>query len=166
MSDSQKFDRCFDWLMANEGRYSNDPADPGGETMWGITKAVARQCGYAGEMRQMPLEVARRIYHALYWQDWMCNAEMPLCFELFDAAVNVGPATAAKLLQRALGVQVDGIIGPKTMAAASAMSTVRLWALYSATMLEYRASLPHWSRFGRGWSNRIAANLRRGAALL
>lgn len=166
MSDSQKFDRCFDWMMANEGRYSNDPSDPGGETMWGITQAVARQCGYTGEMRQMPIEVARRIYHALYWQEWMCNAEMPLCFELFDASVNLGPSTAAKLLQRALGVQVDGIVGPETMAAASAMSTVRLWAIYAATVLEYRATLPTWSRFGRGWSNRIAANLRRGAALL
>lgn len=66
MTEEQKFNACFDWLMANEGRYSNDPADPGGETMWGITKTVARQCGYTGPMRHMPLEVARRIYRDLY----------------------------------------------------------------------------------------------------
>ncbi|HIA2409759.1 TPA: glycosyl hydrolase 108 family protein, partial [Burkholderia contaminans] len=31
------FDDAFEALMGNEGGYSNSPADPGGETMWGIT---------------------------------------------------------------------------------------------------------------------------------
>lgn len=160
-----KFEQCFDQLLGNEGKYSNHPADPGGETMWGITKVVARMAGYQGEMRDLPLATAKDIYRRYYWADWMANAEMPLCFELFDAAVNCGTSTAAKLFQRSLGLTADCIIGPKTMAAASALSTTRLWVQFVATVLEYRASLPQ-RDFGRGWVNRSVANLRKGASLL
>ena len=162
---ADKFEQCFNQLIGNEGRYSNHPSDPGGETMWGITKAVARMAGYHGEMREMPLAVAKDIYRQYYWADWMANAAMPLCFELFDAAVNCGQSTAAKLFQRSLGVKEDGVIGPKTMAAATALSTARLWVQFAATVLEYRASLPQ-KDFGKGWINRSVANLRRGASLL
>lgn len=160
-----KFDQCFHQLLGNEGKYSNNHADPGGETMWGVTKAVARMSGYDGEMREMPIDVAKSIYRHYYWADWMDNAAMPLCFELFDAAVNCGPVTAAKLFQRALGVKEDCIIGPKTLAAASALSTSRLWVQFAATVLEYRASLPQ-KDFGKGWVNRSVANLRKGATML
>lgn len=47
------FDTLFDRLMKHEGGYVNNPNDPGGETMWGVTKAVARQYGYTGSMRQL-----------------------------------------------------------------------------------------------------------------
>ena len=36
------FDQCFDKLISHEGGYVNDPRDPGGETMWGVTARVAR----------------------------------------------------------------------------------------------------------------------------
>lgn len=161
-----KFDQCFDLLLENEGRYSNDKHDAGGETMWGITVAVARSCGYPGEMADMPITTAKSIYRKIYWQAWMNNAEMPLAFELFDCAVNCGPTTAAKLLQRTLGVKQDGIVGPKTMAAASRMSSARLWVLFAATVMDYRASLKSWEHFSRGWTARAVNNLRRGAAMV
>lgn len=160
-----KFEQCFHQLLGNEGKYSNHPADPGGETMWGITKGVARMAGYHGEMRELPLATAKEIYRRHYWADWMANAEMPLCFELFDASVNCGQSTAAKLFQRALGVKEDCIVGPRTMAAASAISTARMWVQFAATVLEYRASLPQ-RDFGKGWVNRSVCNLRKGAAML
>ena len=47
-----------------EGGYVDDPSDSGGETNYGITKAVARRYGYAGHMRDLPREVAYQIYEA------------------------------------------------------------------------------------------------------
>ena len=53
------FDDAFDALIGNEGGYSNNPKDPGGETMWGITARVARAAGYTGPMRDLPRDTAK-----------------------------------------------------------------------------------------------------------
>jgi len=50
----EHFDAIIASTLAHEGRYANLPDDPGGETMWGITKDTARRNGYLGEMRAMP----------------------------------------------------------------------------------------------------------------
>jgi len=151
-------------LLRNEGGYNN--YDSAGETMHGITKAVALENGYYGPMEDMPISIAKSIYRKRYWATWMECASMPLSFELFDAAVNCGPTRAAKLLQKALGVKVDGIVGPKTMAAASADSTAELWVKFAATVMEFRVGLDGWNDYSRGWTNRAVSNLRRGAEML
>ena len=91
---------------------------------------------------------------------------MPLAFELFDCAVNCGPTKAAQLLQKALGVTQDGSVGPKTMAAASSMSSIKLWILFAGAVMEYRAKLPDAKYYAQGWTNRSVSNLRRGASLM
>lgn len=58
----RNFDKAFVELLGNEGSYSNDPHDPGGETMWGITIAVARENGYVGAMKDMDQSIAKTIY--------------------------------------------------------------------------------------------------------
>ena len=40
------FDTIFERLMKHEGGYVNHPNDPGGETMYGVTKRVANAQGY------------------------------------------------------------------------------------------------------------------------
>src|SRR3546814_15941930 len=52
--------------IGKEGRYSNHPADRGGETMWGITERVARRHGYTGPMRALPRAKAVAIYRQEY----------------------------------------------------------------------------------------------------
>ncbi|CAB3777666.1 hypothetical protein LMG28614_00434 [Paraburkholderia ultramafica] len=42
------FEDAFKALIGNEGGYCFNPADPGGETMWGVTARVARSQGYNG----------------------------------------------------------------------------------------------------------------------
>ena len=56
------FDEAFELLLGHEGNYSDHPADPGGKTRYGITEAVARDVGYRGDMRDLPLDLAKRVY--------------------------------------------------------------------------------------------------------
>ncbi|MEM1131432.1 MAG: glycosyl hydrolase 108 family protein [Pseudomonadota bacterium] len=124
----------IDTIIAREGGYSNHPADRGGETRWGITKAVARQHGYQGAMRLLPREQAVDIYKRIYWLrpgfDHVANDAPQVAAELFDIAVNMGAGIAIGFLQRALNalnrggrdyydIVVDRVIGPKTLGALS-----------------------------------------------
>jgi len=155
------FDDCFAKLIGHEGGYSNNPADPGGETMWGVTLKVARANGYTGPMRSMGLDVAKGIYRALYWDRCRCD-DLPqgVAFDVFDAAVNSGPGQAARWLQRAVGVADDGVIGPVTLAAVRKLQPGALRARYSGMRLDFMTQLSTWGTFGRGWARRIAANLK------
>ena len=45
----------------------NNPADRGGATKYGITEAVARTNGYQGNMKDLPLNVAKAVYKKQYW---------------------------------------------------------------------------------------------------
>lgn len=145
-------------LMQHEGGYSNHADDPGKATMWGITEAVARENGWHGEMRDLTKDFAAGIYYVRYWQAVKAD-QLPdqIKFDVFDAAVNSGPGQAIKWLQRAVGTTEDGVIGPKTLAAAHAASGLKV--RYSGTRLAFLTNLPTWPTFGKGWARRVAANL-------
>ena len=115
------------WVKPAEGGYSNNKADRGGETAWGITKATARAHGYHGSMKKLPYATALEIYEKSYWTPVhgdtlaVLIGSRPTAF-LYDWAVNSGPRTAIKAFQEALmwlepspGIAVDGIIGTATI---------------------------------------------------
>ena len=148
---------AFEKLLGHEGGYSNHPADPGGETMWGITKRVAVANGYTVDMRSMPVETARAIYKSLYWDAIQAeNLPADVRYIVFDGAVNSGVAQAAKWLQRACGVKDDGVIGPQTIRAANALHSEGLKRKILAQRLRFMTGLSNWPAFGRGWARRIA----------
>jgi lysozyme family protein len=160
--DMSAFDGAFTALMGNEGGYSDNPADPGGATMWGITQRVAQANGYTGPIEDLPLEIAQSIAKREYWDVYSCDSFDPrVAFQVFDAAYNGGPA--AKWLQRAAGVTTDGIIGPVTIAAVNAADPLRIVMRFNSYRLTYFTSLDTFPTFGRGWANRIAKNLLIGA---
>lgn len=156
------FDRAFIELLGHEGGYSNNPNDPGGETNWGITIAVARENGYVGPMKDMDRSVAKMIYAKKYWLPVFDDLPYEVAFQVFDAAVNSGVGQAVRWLQRAAGVADDGKIGPVTMKAVLASDPVKLVALFNAERLLFMTNLSTWSSFGKGWARRIATNLKKG----
>lgn len=151
------FDQAFDILLRHEGGFSDHAADPGGKTRFGITEAVAREVGYRGDMRELPVDLAKRIYKDRYW-DAVRAEELPeaIRYAVFDAAVNSGPRQAIRWLQRAVGAKDDGIIGPVTLAAVRAADPERVLRRVLAARLRFMAGLPNWPAFGRGWARRIA----------
>lgn len=159
-----KFTPYFNRLMKHEGGYVNNPRDPGGETMFGVTKRVARAHGYSGNMRDLPRATAQTIAYKSYWQA-VKGDELPeaVAWQLLDAAYNHGNRNAVKFLQRAIGASDDGIIGPRTLAAASAMDQNDIILLFNAERLEFYTRLGPWLTFGRGWARRVSGNLRLAA---
>ncbi len=147
-------------VLGHEGGYVNHPSDPGGETNWGITKAVARENGYAGSMKTMSRDVAVGIYKRAYW-DAVKGDQLPfpIAFQTFDAAVNHGRGNASRWLQRALGVADDGKIGPLTIDAARKADQGDLVLRFNAIRIRFYTSLSNFTVFGRGWMNRTAGNL-------
>jgi lysozyme family protein len=154
------FDDAFHELLGHEGGYIFHPSDPGSETMWGVTAKVARKNGYAGDMRALPLPLAKSIYRRDYW-DAVRAEELPegFRFDVFDAAVNSGPKQAALWLQRATGAEPDGIIGPRTLAACKDHHPAVISKRITGMRLRFMTDLPTWQAFGKGWSRRLAANL-------
>lgn len=156
------FDQAFDLLLGHEGAYSRHPNDPGGETMWGITRKVALQEGYTGDMHVLPRDFAKAIYRKRYW-DAVHADELPeqLRYPVFDAAVNSGVTQAVKWLQQALDVGDDGILGPLTIKTAQNSYAMDAAVKLTAVRLDFMTSLPTWGAFGKGWARRIAAILLR-----
>lgn len=154
------FDEAFHELLGHEGAYSDHPSDPGGATRWGVTERVAREFGYAGDMKVFPVEAAKQIYRAQYW-DRVSADQLPdpLRYPTFDAAVNSGVTQAVKWLQRAVGAVDDGRIGPETIRMANASNPERAARRMVGRRLRFMTELGTWQAFGRGWSKRIASLL-------
>lgn len=154
------FETAFDLLMTHEGGFSNHPDDPGGATMYGVTEAVARENGYTGDMKDFLLADAKKIYKAKYWDSCQCDTMPdPIRYPLFDAAVNSGPGQAIKWLQSAVGVKVDGSLGPVTKHAVAMAPTMVLRQQMIGKRLRFMTELKNWPSFSKGWARRIASIL-------
>ena len=126
------YQKAFQKVVIIEGGYSNNPNDLGGQTMFGITEAVARAAGYMGDMSKLSLDIASNIYYSRYWDKMqlndICRMSEDLAIELFDTGVNMGIAHAIMFLQQALNafnnqgtlysdIKEDGVIGRNTITA-------------------------------------------------
>ena len=156
------FDSALEAVLHHEGGFVNHPADPGGMTNLGVTKKVWEEwVGHdvdEAAMRGLTPEIVGPMYKAKYW-DKVKGDDLPsgVDYAVFDAAVNSGPGRAAKWLQSCVGVEPDGGIGPKTLAAVAAFDSADLVEDYAKRRLSFLMDLPHWDTFGKGWGRRVAA---------
>ncbi len=169
--------RMIDALIAREGGFVAQAADRGGPTKYGITQATL--AAWRGRpvdpaaVAQLAAEEARAIYRARFFAAPGIDRLPPALQEvMLDAAVHMGPRRAVRLLQRLLAAAVgdvggiDGIIGPRT-AAAAARLVDRLGPRAAALVLLLRAldlerliaADPGQRVFARGWQNRLVALL-------
>lgn len=116
-------DAIIDGILEREGGYSEDAADRGGATKYGITAAnlgAWRRLGRPAsrlEVRGLKVEEAREIYRAQYVAPFAWVGDDALRAQLIDFGVNSGVTTVIRQLQAVLGVRVDGIAGSLTKAA-------------------------------------------------
>ena len=171
------FDAALTQVLTFEGGWSDDPFDPGGATNKGITIAdFAREQGVEitaanigqlkAELRRISDSEGRRIYLERYWQPAHCPAlPPPIAHFHFDCAVNQGLAGAARMLQEALGVAIDGDIGPVTLEAANVRPPAQTIDRYAEIRRRRYRGLSTFWRFGRGWLRRVDANAAAAHAL-
>ncbi|MGD1026308.1 glycoside hydrolase family 108 protein [Candidatus Binatus soli] len=157
-------------VLANEGGYSSNPADPGGATRFGISARSHPGLNIATLTRDAAVEI--------YWREWWLRfgfARLPAAAaaKTFDLAVNMGAGHAIECLQRALRacgrpVTEDGVIGAATAAEAARADPAALMAALRSELAAYyrlvaaKADQAHRdnnekNKFIKGWLNRAYA---------
>lgn len=157
----ENFEAALAAVLHHEGGFSNHSADPGGMTNLGCTKAVWEEwVGHPVDEKTMrnlqPADVAP-LYKRKYW-DKIKGDELPngIDYAMFDAAINSGPGRAVKWLQGCVGADMDGALGPKTLALVVAADQKELVEDYAKRRLSFLTDLPTWGTFGKGWGRRVS----------
>ena len=147
MTDSDLFSKALDFVLASEGGLSDDPADPGGLTNFGIS-----QRSYPNEdIRAMTRERAAFLYKRDYWTPIHGDLLGAAGLCVFDSAVNQGPRLAVRLLQSALDVEMDGKVGPDTMEALRQADMSDTIHRFTASRIQHYAGTEGWYKYQRGW---------------
>lgn len=158
-----EFERSLIKVLVHEGGYVNHPADPGGATNRGVTQRVYDDFLKSRQMKSRPVKEitsaeVEAIYRQKYW-NLMKGDQLPagVSYVVFDGAVNSGVAQSVKWLQRALGINPDGLIGPATLeAVASHPDHDDLIAKICDRRMAFLKALKTYATFGRGWASRVA----------
>jgi lysozyme family protein len=172
LEEMMTFDEAFAALIGNEGKLSMDPRDRGNWTGGKINAGTLKGTKYGVsaaayptlDIENLSLDTAKQIYQHDYWGRAGCDVvPEELKFDLFDMAVNSGVKGAIMALQRAVGANPDGVLGPETAMRASSMNG-HLVARFNGARLLHITGMPvdEWESQGKGLVNRIANNLLRG----
>jgi len=153
----EHFTRALAFVLEQEGMDSDHSADRGGRTRYGISQKAHPDVDVPGLTR----EGAAQIYYEHYWRRiWGDELPWPLSLVLFDQAVHSGAPSTVRALQRILGVQVDGIMGPITARAAKRedlRALLRPLIDQRLVQLCRQALEPLQQVFLVGWMRRIAS---------
>lgn len=155
----ETYEQAITQVFEDEGGYTNDAADPGGPTNWGITIHDARtywkQDATAEDIRDMPKAVAEDIYRQHYATPLQYD-KLPagVDYSVFDYGINSGINRSARVLQSIVKVSQDGEIGPITLRAVSHADPSRLINAIYDERLSFLKSLHTWNTFGHGWTAR------------
>jgi lysozyme family protein len=152
----------MDLLAVHEGGYVDHPDDPGGRTNKGVTQEVydayrSSRGLEPAHVRDITRDEVEEIYRSEYW-DAIRADELPagVAYAVFDAAVNSGPARAARWLQKAVGAKVDGVVGRKTLAKTRAARPEAVIDSVCEKRLRFMRRLKHYDTFGVGWERRVS----------
>jgi lysozyme family protein len=160
-----RFNDCLAFTLGIEGGYSNNAADHGGSTNFGVTQAVYDTYRHRIGLPLQPvkfitLDDASEIYLDDYWTPAHCAIiPQPLDLCVFDTSVNYGVTRSIMLLQQSVGVDDDGDYGRESQAAVAAAAPLILAAKFcDAREAFYKgivARNPSQAVFLDGWINRI-----------
>ena len=162
----ERFEKIFDYLLKVEGGYSDDENDKGGKTKYGITEEEARKYGYKGDMQDLTKDFAKNIYLKKYYLgnklDKVVNDKVAL--SICDWAVNSG-RNGTKNAQIAINqltnanLDVDGIIGNKTLEALNSVDSNKFLEVYHNLQRIYYKGKVEADKtqedFLAGWLNRV-----------
>lgn len=164
----------------SEGLYAFNKDDRGGETYAGIArnfwpkwsgwatidhiknvygKSAATINKYAKSDTNLTEKISA-FYKANFWGVNKLDlfTDQQVANTVYDFGVNAGTGKAAKTLQEVLNVSVDGVIGPKTIAAVNSGNAKAIHTAYNCKRKEYYESLakkPGQDQFLKSWLSRL-----------
>jgi lysozyme family protein len=153
-------------ILRREGGFVDHPADRGGPTNRGVTRAaLARYRGHAvtvDDVRNLTEAEARNIYRNDYFtspQLHRIHDPYVACLA-FDCSVNHGPHRVIRWLQQIVGVIDDGILGDTTEVAVNGYEPVRLYNRLLAKRIVFYGEIISRDHsqavFALGWLRRAA----------
>ena len=152
-------------ILRHEGGFVDHPQDPGGATNRGVTIGTLKRLGIDKDgdgdsdivdLRLITEADAVAVFKRFYADTVQADLLPPgLDYAMTDFAVNSGPSRAAQHLQRILGVEADGHIGPKTIEAIGGWNLLALIDKLCESRLRFLRALKTWGTFGKGWERRV-----------
>ena len=147
-----EFIKAFRKTISNEGGYSNDPDDPGQETVkgisrkswpkwegWTIVDMLKRQSDFPANIdRDAEIrELVGTFYLNQFWNKVHGDEinSQAVAESIFDFAVNAGVATSSSLAQMVVGTGVDGVIGPNSLKAINAFNESHFLAAFTVAKI-------------------------------
>lgn len=168
-------EQALEYLLEEEGGWSNHPADRGGATFNGVTQVTYDD--WRSRVKKLPKQSVRKataeeikeLYDVMYWRAAGCDRlPWPISYLVMDAAVNSGVSRGVRWMQQGLGVEQDGKVGPATRGAADAavangnagsiLAIVQARADFLADLVKRSSSQ---SAFLKGWWRRTLRVLGR-----
>lgn len=156
------------FILKWEGSFIDDPDDLGGATNMGVTigtyEAYCRKKGYSKptveRLKNLTKEEWTEILKTMYWDRWKADEiKSQSVADILVDWVWASGAHGIKIPQRLLGVKVDGIVGPKTIAAVNAKNPRELFDMIKIARFDFIEDICHQrptnNKFKRGWMNRI-----------
>ena len=161
------FNSIFEYILDVEGGYSNDKADKGGKTKYGIIEAEARKYGYKGDMKDLSKEVAEDIYKNKYYLSNNLDKikDKRVALSIADWTINSGNWGTKKAQQTVNILKgdvlvVDGVLGEKSIQAINSINPEMFLTQYHELQRKfYQAIVDHNASqivFLKGWLNRVA----------
>lgn len=159
-------------IFKHEKGYSSNPADPGNWTggKVGKGKLLGTKFGIAAntypdlDIKNLTIQDATEIYIRDFLKPLKAETYHDgVAYQLLDLAAHSGVVRAKRLLQRALHVKQDGIIGPKTLGRMKEYTEAGMIMLIIAARIDFMSDLSVWKTFSRGWMKRMVENLKYGA---
>jgi lysozyme family protein len=151
-SYSPQFNAAVTLVLEEEGYLSEDSRDPGGTTAYGISQAAHPDI----DVKNLTRDGAIRLYWERYWLKFHCD-RLPyaLAAVVFDGVVQHGEL-GVQLLQRAVHVGEDGIIGSRTVTAIERQPLLNVIAVYMAhRVTDIYVELDNWDVYRVGWMKRL-----------
>ncbi len=152
------------WIKAWEGGYADVPGDSGGPTNKGVTLATFQSVYGKGktseDLKRLTDEQWQFIFRRNYWERWKADEiiDRGVAFILVDWLWCSG-AYGIKIPQRVIGVDIDGQVGPKTLAAINACEGHKLFNLLKQERRAYleRICVTRLTnkKFLKGWLRRL-----------
>lgn len=164
------FDEAFEKTLFVEKGFTIDRNDSGNWTGGDVGVGSLKGTKYGISAATFPredivnltVERAKELAKEFYWDKVKCSAlPEPIRYDMFDVAYSTGVSRAIKLLQRAVDVKEDGVIGPITIGKANGTTPQVLDKRFNGQFLLFITSLSRkqWDTFGRGWTIRVANRL-------